>query len=131
MHQIETTCFTLPWTLEQCRASLCQKAFYAWGLWQGDALCAYVSFYRHTDELEILNLAVLPDQRRKGYAARILAALLQAAAKMGMQKAVLEVRESNIGAISLYEKHGFRLEGIRAGYYPDNAENALIYTFVF
>ena len=38
----------------------------------------------------------------------------------------LEVRESNIAAISLYEKNGFKSIGTRKGYYQDNNENALI-----
>lgn len=45
----------------------------------------------------------------------------------GMIKYVtLEVRESNIAAISLYEKNGFKSIGTRKGYYQDNNENALI-----
>ena len=38
----------------------------------------------------------------------------------------LEVRESNIPAIKLYEKYGFKSFGVRKGYYQDNNENALI-----
>ena len=38
----------------------------------------------------------------------------------------LEVRISNIPAISLYEKYGFKSLGTRKGYYQDNNEDALI-----
>ena len=38
----------------------------------------------------------------------------------------LEVRESNISAISLYDKFGFSTIGVRKKYYQDNDENALI-----
>ena len=37
-----------------------------------------------------------------------------------------EVRESNIPAISLYEKFMFSSIGMRKNYYQDNGENALI-----
>ena len=38
----------------------------------------------------------------------------------------LEVRSSNKPAISLYEKHGFKVDGIRKEYYQDNKEDALL-----
>ena len=39
----------------------------------------------------------------------------------------LEVRESNLPAIKLYEKFNFTQISIRKNYYPDNKEDALIY----
>ena len=38
----------------------------------------------------------------------------------------LEVRVSNVAAIGLYEKYGFKSFGTRKGYYQDNNEDALI-----
>ena len=38
----------------------------------------------------------------------------------------LEVRASNVPAIKLYEKYGFKSLGVRKGYYQDNGEDALI-----
>ena len=38
----------------------------------------------------------------------------------------LEVRVSNDGAITLYERLGFVARGVRRGYYTDNREDALI-----
>ena len=38
----------------------------------------------------------------------------------------LEVRVSNIPAINLYEKFGFKSLGVRKGYYQNNNEDALI-----
>ena len=36
------------------------------------------------------------------------------------------MRVSNVGAIALYERFGFRPKGVRRGYYTDNREDALI-----
>jgi ribosomal-protein-alanine N-acetyltransferase len=36
------------------------------------------------------------------------------------------VRVSNVGAIALYERFGFKPKGVRRGYYTDNREDALI-----
>lgn len=65
--------------------------------------------------------------RRKGLGKRLLRLVLQACAKMGMQKAALEVREGNYAAIGLYEGLGFERCGRRRHYYPDNGEDALIF----
>lgn len=92
-----------------------------------DELTAYLSFYHAADEMEIVNLAVLPAHRRKGLAKRLLGIVLQASRKMGIQKVLLEVRATNFAAISLYEQCGFRQNGARSAYYPDTGEDALIY----
>jgi ribosomal-protein-alanine N-acetyltransferase len=36
------------------------------------------------------------------------------------------VRESNVGAIALYERYGFRAAGRRRRYYQDNGEDAVV-----
>lgn len=130
MHELEARCFSLPWTEEQCRTAFAQPAFAAFGLWSGQDLLAYISFYHSLDELEILNLAVAPAMRRQGLGRRVLQMALQAAYKMGIRKSLLEVRESNVPAIGLYESVGFRLAGRRRAYYHDPDEDALIYVLL-
>lgn len=127
MAELESLCFSLPWSHAQCRGALSQNNFAAWGVWKAKALIAYISFFHNGDEMEILNLAVHPLARGRGHGRRILSMLLQAGRKMGMQKVALEVRESNLIAIRLYENAGFRLAGLRKRYYSDTGENALIY----
>lgn len=127
MAALERRCFSLPWTLDQCAGALGQSNFAAFGQWRNGALLAYISFYHARPELEIVNLGVAPEERRKGYGLKILSTALQAGRKMGMEKAWLEVRETNVAAIKLYEKCGFRRRAVRRGYYPDNGESALIY----
>ncbi len=129
MHELESICFSMPWTRSQCKGALAQDNFAALGLWQGKALVAYISFFHYGEEMEIINLAVHPFARRRGHGFHLLQALLQAGRKMGMQRVALEVRENNQAAISLYEKSGFGISGLRKKYYPDTGENALIYTF--
>ena len=44
----------------------------------------------------------------------------------GCASFTLEVRSGNKAAKALYEKHNFKQEGIRKGYYKDNKEDAII-----
>lgn len=128
MHNLEEICFSMPWTFQQCRTALANNGFCAFGLWIHDLLIAYLSAYHIGNELEILNLGVIPQERNQGHASRLLGAVLQAADKMGMQKAVLEVRRGNSAAIALYKKFGFVHHGTRPRYYADTGEDALIFS---
>lgn len=80
------------------------------------------------DEYHVVNLAVDPARRRRGLAARLLAAGLDEAVAGGCRLATLEVRVSNAGAIAFYEGAGFAAVGRRRAYYADNGEDALILT---
>jgi ribosomal-protein-alanine N-acetyltransferase len=75
------------------------------------------------DDAEILNLAVTVRYRRKGEGAKLLKAALAEFRLRGVKSVYLEVRESNTGAMLLYERHGFAISGHRKAYYhqPDEA----------
>ncbi len=78
------------------------------------------------DELHIYSLVIQENSRRKGFAKKLIVALLGKAKTFGAQKATLEVRVSNFPAISLYESLGFESVGKRKHYYRDNGEDAEI-----
>ncbi len=78
------------------------------------------------EEAHITMLAVQPDYQSKGLGQLLLYNLLSDAAKKNLERATLEVRESNFIALSLYEKFGFKRAGIRKGYYQKTGENAVI-----
>lgn len=74
------------------------------------------------------NLATVPGQRRNGVARALLADLLAHGAEHGVREVTLEVRVSNDAAQGLYRAHGFRLAGLRRGYYQHPPEDALLMT---
>lgn len=76
-------------------------------------------------ELSILNLATAPQRQRRGIAARLLQGCLDRAAQAGLERAWLEVRAGNAGAIALYRRFGFVEAGRRKKYYADG-EDALV-----
>ncbi|MDR2744307.1 MAG: ribosomal protein S18-alanine N-acetyltransferase [Desulfovibrio sp.] len=127
VHELEQSCFSMPWSEEQCRRAFTQPFFSAFGLMRGAGLVAYVSVYHTASELEILNLAVSPPERRQGLGRRALDMALQVARKMGIERATLEVRAGNYPAISLYRSCGFDKVAVRPHYYSDTGEDALIY----
>ncbi|GBF96158.1 hypothetical protein Rsub_08906 [Raphidocelis subcapitata] len=77
-------------------------------------------------ELQLLELAVHPDCRRRGLGAALLRRLLLEAGCDAAAAAVLEVRADNGGALALYAAHGFGEVGRRRRYYPDGCDALLM-----
>jgi len=86
----------------------------------------FCNYWLVADELHILNVAVHPDERRQGHAARLLEHILSEAKRNQARVVLLEVRISNLAAQALYRKYDFRDVGTRPKYYADNGEDALL-----
>jgi ribosomal-protein-alanine N-acetyltransferase len=89
-------------------------------------VAGFAAFWKVVDEMHINNLAVHPDCRGRGLGRQLLAGTLAAAHALGVRRATLEVRRSNVAAQRLYASAGFRVVGVRAGYYTQPAEDALV-----
>jgi len=82
-------------------------------------------------EAEILNLAVIVAQRRKGEGGALLTAAMDEFRARQVSRVFLEVRESNGAGMAFYAKHGFSKTGRRAGYYRDPDEAAIVMDIKF
>ncbi|MCL4233236.1 MAG: ribosomal protein S18-alanine N-acetyltransferase [Deltaproteobacteria bacterium] len=91
------------------------------GLFAGHALSWIVA-----DEMHLLKIAVLPEERRAGVGRRLLSASESRCAAMGARSCFLEVRRSNDPARLFYEKMGYFGIGVRHGYYDDTGEDAIV-----
>lgn len=94
-------------------------------------LCGFVCAKRVAGEWEIENVVVAAAFLRRGIANELVRELIQRAGKEAAPAILLEVRESNLPARRLYEKHGFREVGRRRAYYRDPAEAAILYALRF
>ena len=127
MRAVERASFTSPWSLEMYLAELKNPEVSFFFLARsGDAVVGFCSFWRVLDELHINNLAVLPEYRREGIGAALLARVLREGRRLGAGRATLEVRRSNAAAARLYERFGFHVAGVRRGYYTNPVEDALV-----
>jgi [ribosomal protein S18]-alanine N-acetyltransferase len=77
-------------------------------------------------DIEILNFAVRPDARRKGVGASLLQIALAWGGELHAERALLEVRASNVAALQFYEHRGFQVAGRRTRYYASPVEDALL-----
>lgn len=86
----------------------------------------YIIYWKVRDDVQVNNIAVDPDFRRRGIADALLATVLAAVRAQGAAFVSLEVRASNAPALTLYEKFGFQALGMRKGYYSNPEEDAIV-----
>jgi [ribosomal protein S18]-alanine N-acetyltransferase len=91
----------------------------------GDLL-GYINFYLIGEEGHLLNLAIHPNWRKKGLAAKLLNHAIDFLKRKHAAHFFLEVREGNLDAIRLYSKFGFEHIGRRKRYYVETNEDALV-----
>ena len=82
-----------------------------------DEPCGLVFCRSVAGEGEVLVLAVVPDQWRRGLGRMLLDAALERARDAGLRRMLLEVAVDNTAARALYDSAGFRPVGRRRGYY--------------
>ncbi len=123
---LEKICFSDPWS-EQSIASELQNPLSLWLVCEDEGnICGYVGSQTVLGETDMMNIAVAPEYRRRGIGEMLITQLLKKISRQGSCSLSLEVRCSNLAAISLYEKLGFQQVGRRPGYYIHPKEDALI-----
>ena len=123
--EIETASFSHPWSINSFRTSLINDVFTCIGIFE-KRLAGYLITINTIDELHILNIAVKPELRKRGYAAAMMKYIMELFAD-SVKYIWLEVRVSNQTAIDFYRKFGFQTVSTRSSYYPDG-EDALLMT---
>jgi len=91
-------------------------------------IAGYVLFWLLSYEVDIHNLAVRSEFRRRGIGKLLLREVVNEALRQCSLRVTLEVRKSNMPAQRLYQSVGFVATGVRRGYYSDNGEDAVVMT---
>ncbi|MBZ9558183.1 MULTISPECIES: ribosomal protein S18-alanine N-acetyltransferase [unclassified Modicisalibacter] len=108
-----------PWREATLAAALADPGYELWGVVDDtQTLIGYAALSRLPFDAELQAITVAPAARRRGIASRLLERVLARAAGWGSERLLLEVRESNLAARSLYAALGFGVDGRRRGYYP-------------
>jgi len=129
---LEAASFPTPWTAEQYTVVIRQGGCAVFGALDGPNLAGYIAVgvQPTIGEMEVYNIAVAERFRRLGIGKKLLRLALEAATINGVTQAMLEVRIGNVAALALYHSLEFSQVGVRAGYYHDTGEDALVLTRV-
>ncbi|MFR5558036.1 MAG: ribosomal protein S18-alanine N-acetyltransferase [Veillonella atypica] len=128
---IEMECFSVLWSLDSIETELLnedKKLYYV--IEDADGVVGYAGAWLVYDEGQITNIAIRPSARRQGFGAKLTSALIEECFKRGMHEIFLEVRISNLSALSLYRQLGFTVKGMRKNYYSEPKEDAYIMSLI-
>ena len=124
--KIEQECFSLPWSEKSFEDSISREDTIFLVCEDASVVTGYMGMYVSFDEASVTNVAVSPAFRKKGYGEQLVAVAKEKAKDAGAESIFLEVRVSNVPAISLYKKMGFEELGIRKKFYEHPVEDAII-----
>lgn len=133
LERLERICFSRPWSKRMLAEELDNAcaAFLVAEDGETGAVLGYAGLLAMMDEGYITNVAVFPEYRRCGIAAKIIEVFMNFARGNQLSFLTLEVRPSNEAAIALYQSFGFEEVGRRRNYYDLPKEDALILTRYF
>lgn len=115
--EIEGSNYNYPWSETIFKDCLKSMIYSCWVCEELDVIVGFSIVSMAGCEAHIMNICVNPSVQKQGVGSKLLENMIELARKKA-ETIFLEVRPSNKGAISLYEKRGFNEIGVRKGYYP-------------
>ncbi len=125
--RLENECFSEPWSENALTEELSNDNSY-FLVAVSDGVVGYIGVQEICGEAYITNIAVFPRCRKAGIGRALLEAAIDGAKSRECEFITLEVRESNLPAIALYESEKFEKAGVRKNFYSFPTENGIIYT---
>ena len=121
----EKEIFSQPLSEGDVAGFLCNPLFTVMIAENKHRFAGYAVFYTLCGQSELITFAVLPEFRRQKIGEELMAEIITRCKALSVKKILLEVRESNLPAIRLYEKKGFAQIAIRQNFYEKPPENGL------
>jgi len=122
---IERASFAYPWSSRFFHQEFEVECAHSILAEMNGKIVGYVLFWLLPETVDIHNLAVRGEYRRRGVGRILLNKVIVEALRQSSARVTLEVRKSNLAAQKLYESAGFVATGVRKGYYSDDGEDAL------
>ncbi len=83
---------------------------------EDDNVLGFIQIEKHFEVLDLINIAVSEDTRRKGIASKLIQYIID---NVEHERFLLEVNSNNSSAIKLYQKFNFKEINIRKNYYSN------------
>ncbi len=122
--EVDINSFHKPWKSESFMEELCKDYSDYFVIEEQGDIVGYAGIWSIYETAELMRIAVMTENRGKGYAKALMEKLVATARERGCERMVLEVRKSNSSAQMLYKRFGFCELTERKGYY--DGEDAVI-----
>ncbi len=129
--EIEQKSFTHPWSKESFLNELEKPNSFKFVAIEDETVVGFAILETVLDEGNLLDIAVCEAYRKNGIGKALMKELVAVAVDKKLSFITLEVRASSTPAISLYEKFGFEVVGVRKNYYSKPVEDAVLMTKYF
>lgn len=127
--EVEIAAYPHPWDKQIMRDCLRVSHYHGWVFEINESISGYLFLSVVAGEMHILNLCIHPDLQGQGWGRTVLQRAFDlAVTEYQANMCFLEVRPSNLSALSLYQSEGFNEIGVRKNYYPaaQGREDALV-----
>jgi len=124
---IELKVHPQPWTRGQFQDSF-SAGHAMWMMSKAGVMVGYVVTMTVVDEVHLLNISVPTEMQGHGHGSALLSYIIEQAWQENAKRLLLEVRPSNIAALALYVRCGFKEVGRRRSYYAtfNGREDAIV-----
>ena len=123
---IEQVSFSTPWCRDHFEHEITAPHSFPYVAEYNGTIVGYVCLMSLFEEAQILDIAVVPEQRGRGIAQLLMDHAVAVAREKEAELLALEVRASNRAAIALYGRCGFVRTGIRLNYYEGRDDAVLM-----
>lgn len=128
VQRIEDSCFEHPWTEKDFDKYL--RAKNIWGYVFEDeygTVVGYIVYELHPFKLDVLNLAVHPEYRHRGFGRALLGHVLERLSKEGVPRLTCMVRESNLDAQCFLRACGIRAVNVAKKHWANPDEDGYLF----
>lgn len=126
VYNLEVECFDRPWSLQSIQKEVENHNSLFCVCEKDGNIVGYAGMYYVCGEGDITNVAITKAYRGRGLGRELLTEMFKIANEDEIFEFTLEVRETNTAARNLYEKLGFKAEGVRKNFYDNPVENGII-----
>ena len=121
--KLEKSLFGTAWDSVLINNKVNNGEFVYWVFEQGNQIVGYLAIQKTFFDIHILGIGVLESHRNNSIAKKLTQELISYFAESDYNKILLEVRQSNDIAMSLYKSFGFKQYGVRKNYYVNEDAN--------
>ena len=123
---LERESFTDAWSEKSILETMQQSQAFVLVAEEDNVVLGYCIVYYVLDEAEIARIAVETSRRKQGVGQELLRATCRTGIQQGVERLLLDVRESNVTAQNFYRAFGFVEDGIRKNFYQNPKEHAVL-----